>query len=113
MHLVFLFGILSVLFAGLTSGGKIIHQAKNLSRRHNNSEDLPSFVIHQYIGRNTISDDSFEDLDEKLKRIIALLQDKVGMPRNEGRSWNYQLKFLYFTVMLDEIYEADNQRKLI
>ena len=92
MHLVFCFGILSVLFAGLTSGGKIIHQAKNVYRHHNSSDNVPSFVIHQYIGHNTISEDSIMDLDERLKRIIALLQEKDGMPLNKGRLWNYQFK---------------------
>lgn len=32
------------------------------------------------------------DLDERLKRIIALLQEKDGMPLNKGRLWNYQFK---------------------
>lgn len=50
---------------------------------------MSSFVIQQYIGHNSI-----KELDEKLKGIIVLLQDKVVMPRDEGRALNSSVNFL-------------------
>lgn len=82
MHLLYLFGILSVLFTGLTSGGKIIHKARNLTLHYNGgSDDTRPSVIHQYICHNKfIDDDTIKELDEKMKLLISLLQTKVYMP---------------------------------
>ena len=97
MNFLLLYGILSVLFARPTSGGKIVHETERVSCKQDvGSQKTPSFVIHQYIGHDTFTDKAIKGLDEKLKRLIVLLQDKVGIPddRNQGKTLNLCVEFL-------------------
>ena len=96
MNILFLFGIFSGLFARLTSGDPIIQKTEKISCKQDNySKEKPSFVIHQYIGHDTYTE-AIRGLDEKLKKLIVLLQDKVGIPddRKQGKTLNLSVTFL-------------------
>lgn len=99
MNFLFLFGILSGLFTSQTSGEKIFQKTseKISCKQDKDSKEKPSFVIHQYIGHDTFTDKAINGLDEKLKRLIVLLTDKVGgIPddRNQGKTLNFSVTFL-------------------
>ena len=107
MNILFLFGILSGLFTIQTSGEKIFQKAseKISCGQDKDSKEKPSFVIHQYIGHDTFTDKAIKGLDRKLKRLIGLLQDKVGIfdNRNRGKALNLFVTFLW-ALNLEVIY---------
>ena len=124
MNFLVLFGILSGLFKSQTSGDKIFQKTseKISCKQRKNSTEKPSFVIHQYIGHDTFTDKAIKGLDEKLKRLIVLLQDKVGIPddRNQGKTlnlsvtflWAINLKVIWYVGRVKNLWNRHNQLQL-